>query len=150
MASSRLRDEPIAGPTPSPNRGVYIQPFPPTGEFHQVPKERIDFHPVWVSSDKLLYVPTVGRFSSVAVQTTPKITFGTPTDRPVNIRHDRISSVMRDFDVLTDGRLIITTAATSQNPNRYRHPTARRPELVEVVQRGGEIGIGTWRVSIDV
>ena len=50
-------------------------------------------------------------------RTTPTIAFGTPTDRPVNMRHDRISSEMRDFDVLPDGRLIITTAATSQDPN---------------------------------
>ena len=106
-----------AGPAVSPNRGVYIRPFPPTGEFHQIPKERLDFHPAWLSADRLLYVPTVGRFSTVAVQTTPSITFHTRTDRPVNMRHDRISSEMRDFDVLPDGRLIITTAATSQNPN---------------------------------
>ena len=33
------------------------------------------------------------------------------------MRHDRISSEMRDFDALPDGRLIITTAAMSQDPN---------------------------------
>src|SRR5262249_5211185 len=34
-----------AGNTPSPTRGVYVQPFPPTGALYQVPKEFNDFHP---------------------------------------------------------------------------------------------------------
>ena len=106
-----------SGPTPSPNRGVYVRPFPPTNEFYQIPKERLDFHPVWLSAGRLLYIPTVGRFSAVTVQTTPTFTSSAPTDRPVKIRHERISSEMRDFDVLPDGHLIITTAATSQDPN---------------------------------
>ena len=32
----------------SPDRGVFVQPFPPTGAIYQAPKVLIDFHPVWV------------------------------------------------------------------------------------------------------
>ena len=31
----------------SPDRGVFVQPFPATGAIYQAPKVLIDFHPVW-------------------------------------------------------------------------------------------------------
>ena len=49
----------------SPNRGVYLQPFPPTGELYQVPREYRDFHPAWgATAAELFYIPTVTRCPS--------------------------------------------------------------------------------------
>jgi len=39
-----------------PNRGVFVQPFPPTGALYQAPKVFIDFHPVWAAGgNELVY-----------------------------------------------------------------------------------------------
>ena len=41
----------------SPDRGVFVQPFPPTGAIYQAPKVFIDFHPVWSPNGReLMYV----------------------------------------------------------------------------------------------
>jgi WD40 repeat protein len=104
-----------AGGTPSPNRGVYVQPFPPTGDVFQVPKDRIDFHPAWTGNGDLMYVPTVGQFSIVAFQTKPGVTFGRAVHLPMAARHDRVSTDVRDFDLLRDGRLLITLPGDDQS-----------------------------------
>lgn len=45
----------------SPNRGVYVQPFPATGARYQAPKSRFDYHPAWAPGGKeLFYVPGSG------------------------------------------------------------------------------------------
>ena len=103
-----------AGGTPSPNRGVYVQPFPPTGDVFQVPKERLDFHPAWTANGDLMYVPTVGQFSIVTFQTRPNVTFGRVAHLPMAVRHDRVSTDVRDFDLLPDGRLLITFPGDDQ------------------------------------
>jgi eukaryotic-like serine/threonine-protein kinase len=104
-----------AGGTPSPNRGVYVQPFPPTGEINQLPKERLDFHPVWTANGDLVYVPTVGMFSIVPFHAKPSVTFGRVVRLPIAARHDRVSTDVRDFDLLPDGRLLITLPADEQS-----------------------------------
>jgi Tol biopolymer transport system component len=98
------------GGSPSPNRGVYVQPFPPTGERYQVPKQRLDFHPVWgPDGSQLYFVPTVGRFSVVTVRTKPTVTFTAVVERPVTVAHDRVSTEIRDFDITPEGRFLLTT-----------------------------------------
>jgi Tol biopolymer transport system component len=104
-----------AGGTPSPNRGVYVQPFPPTGDVFQVPKDRIDFHPAWTGNGDLMYVPTVGQFSIVTFQTKPSVTFGRAVHLPMAVRHDRVSTDVRDYDLLRDGRLLITLPGDDQS-----------------------------------
>jgi serine/threonine-protein kinase len=68
----------------SPNRGVYVQPFPATGAIYQLPRQRLDFHPVWSSSGReLIYVPSSasGQLAAVSVTTQPSVTFGSPAVR---------------------------------------------------------------------
>lgn len=43
------------GGVPTPNRGVYVQPFPATGVRYQVPKEYNDFHPAWGATVEQLF-----------------------------------------------------------------------------------------------
>jgi eukaryotic-like serine/threonine-protein kinase len=113
----------------TPNRGVYIQPFPATGEMYQVPKQAIDFHPVWSPDGRdLIYVPlgVSGQLVSVRVTRQPVVSFGTPERLPARVTGDRLSGEMRAYDVLPDGRFIgvITPSAIdgsgSPVPTQFR------------------------------
>jgi serine/threonine-protein kinase len=115
-----------AGGSPSPNRGIYVQPFPPTGERYQVPKQRLDFHPAWgPPASQLFFVPTVGRFSMVTMQTKPAVTFGAVVERPVSVVHDRVSTEVRDFDIMPDGRLLLTTVGDDRSGSANTGPLLR-------------------------
>jgi len=99
-----------AGGQASLNRGVYIQPFPFTGEVHQMPKDQRDFHPTWSpDGTSLLYVPTVGRLSSVAVTRHQTIAFDRPSALPLSTAYTRLSTEFRDYDVLPNGSLVMVT-----------------------------------------
>jgi eukaryotic-like serine/threonine-protein kinase len=114
------------GGTPSPNRGVYVQPFPPNGERYQVPKQRLDFHPAWGStSEQLFFVPTVGRFLLVTLQMKPTLTFTSAVERAVSVSHDRVSTEIRDFDVMPDGRLLLTTVGDERGVTSLAAPQLR-------------------------
>ncbi len=94
----------------SPNRGVYVQPFPPTGELYQVPREYRDFHPAWgATAAELFYIPTIRRLSVVSVQTKPSLTFGKAVNLPTPATQDRASPVVRDYDVMPDGQAFLST-----------------------------------------
>jgi len=94
---------------PNANRGVYVQPFPPTGARHQLPKEGNDFHPAWAATGtELFYRPQTNRFSAVSVQTQPNFVFGKMVSLPRPATPDRSSSDVRDYDVMPDGRLLST------------------------------------------
>jgi Tol biopolymer transport system component len=100
------------GGVPTPNRGVYVQPFPATGVRYQVPKEYNDFHPAWGATvEQLFYIPTSTRLSVVNVQTQPTFTFGKAMNLPAPATRDRISSNVRDYDVMPDGRFVSTVPA---------------------------------------
>jgi hypothetical protein len=101
----------------TPNRGVYLKPFPATSEIHQIPKERLDFHPTWRSANEILYVSTAGVFSAISVQLEPTVMFGRPVRVPTQVRHDRVSSESRDYDVFPDGRLLLTIPGETQSQN---------------------------------
>ena len=93
----------------SANRGVFIQPFPATGERYPVPRTAIDFHPVWsANGNELFYVPAAARpFVAVSVRTQPAISFGIPAAVPDAVDRPRlVLRYERGYDVTPDGRFI--------------------------------------------
>jgi serine/threonine-protein kinase len=97
------------GNLPSPNKGVYVQPFPPNGARYQVPKEINDFHPSWgLSTAELFFTSTSNRLDVVSLQTHPTLKFGQPMTLPRSPSPDRVSSDRRDYDLMPDGRFIST------------------------------------------
>ena len=64
----------------SPDRGVFIQPFPATGVRYPVPKTRIDFHPVWsLDGKEIVHVSAMAQpLVALSVRTEPRISFGSP------------------------------------------------------------------------
>ena len=97
-----------AGGSLSPNRGVFVEPFPPTGEKHQAPKTLIDYHPLWApDGNSIFYVPGSSRpIVSVPVATRPSIAFGAPVELSRGPLPGLISLDMRGYDVLPDGRFL--------------------------------------------
>ena len=94
----------------SPDRGIFVQPFPATGATYQVPKTRLDFHPTWAPSNReIFYVPTTNaaELVGVSVQPQPSLTFGLPSS-VVNVTEPGITSTQpRGYDVLPDGRFLM-------------------------------------------
>ncbi|MEO6236910.1 MAG: hypothetical protein ABIQ52_07895 [Vicinamibacterales bacterium] len=93
----------------SPNRGVYLQPFPATGARYQIPKQQLDFHPVWgPKGAELFYVPTAasGVMAAVSVTTQPSVVFGARASLPARVTASRLSGETRAYDMLSDGRFI--------------------------------------------
>jgi Tol biopolymer transport system component len=103
-----------AGGMLSPDRGVYVQPFPATGEQHQVPRRVLDFHPLWAPDSKsIFYVPSAARATvSVPITTRPSVTFGTPVELPRAPKPLLLSPDVRGYDVLRDGRFISIVPAS--------------------------------------
>ena len=86
---------------------VYVQPFPATGEIHQISKDGENgHHPMWASGGKeLLYVPQVGRLVVVTISATPTFTFSDP--KPVPRRFAVSNPVTeRPWDIAPDGRIL--------------------------------------------
>ena len=108
----------------SANRGVFVEPFPATGEKYQVPKVGVDFHPVWApDGTRIFVVPAAAQpTAAVPVVTRPSIAFGTATVLPRIPRPGLLLSDLRGYDVLPDGRVISTTAGDAAN-------AALRPEV---------------------
>jgi Tol biopolymer transport system component len=103
----------------SPNRGVYVQPFPATGVRYQVPKDSRDFHPAWGANGfQLFYAPTAGRLAVVTMQTTPTVTFGRPVSVPASAMEARLSTNVRDYDVMPDGRVLTIANGFAQSSGR--------------------------------
>ncbi len=95
-------------PLMSPDRGVFVQPFPPTGAIYQAPKVLIDFHPVWSPNGReLMYVSAaaLGQLATVRVVTHDGLTFGEPVTSQFRI-NPRINTQQRAYDVLPDGRFV--------------------------------------------
>jgi serine/threonine-protein kinase len=91
-------------------RGVYVQPFPPTGATYQAPHYgslQLDFHPVWSSDGTgLLYTPSAGALVFVSVATSGGVTFGTPVELRAAVAGARTAGERRAFDVLSDGGFV--------------------------------------------
>jgi Tol biopolymer transport system component len=96
-------------PLVSSDRGVFVQPFPPTGARYQAPKVLIDYHPVWAPNGReLMYVPgaALGQLATVRVTARDGLTFGAPVTSPFRITANRINTQARAYDVLPGGRFI--------------------------------------------
>jgi Tol biopolymer transport system component len=112
-----------AGGSLSPNRGIFVEPYTPTGEKHQAPKTLLDYHPLWAPDGKsILYIPGSSRSTvSVPVTTTPSIAFGTPVELPRSPLPGLLSLDVRGYDVLPDGRFVSVSQESQAG--------AGRPEL---------------------
>jgi hypothetical protein len=93
-----------------------VQPFPPTGERHQIERtlpSDVPHHPAWSpDGTELLFNQRAGMLSVVGVTTSPALVFG----HPVNVPRRFVTgppSMRRSFDVMPDGRLlaVITSGA---------------------------------------
>jgi serine/threonine-protein kinase len=93
----------------SPDRGVFVQPFPATGARYQIPSQRLDFHPVWgAKGNELIFVPSAasGLLAIVTFATQPAVTFGSPVTLQARVTGSRTSGARRAYDVLPDGRFV--------------------------------------------
>jgi len=93
----------------SPDRGVFVQPFPPSGAIYQAPKVLIDFHPVWSPDGReLMYVPAAatGLLATVPVTSHDGLTFGAPVTSPFRITANYLITQARAYDVLPGGRFV--------------------------------------------
>jgi dipeptidyl aminopeptidase/acylaminoacyl peptidase len=117
----------LAGGLVSPNRGVFVEPFPATGEKHQLPKVLIDFHPVWALDGKsiLLVAGSARPTVSVPIVTRPSVTFGAPVELPNAPRPGLLSTDLRGYDVLPEGRIISLSPLTGDAPNAASKPEVR-------------------------
>ena len=104
----------VAGGGLSSDRGVFVEPFPATGEKHQAPKVLIDFHPVWAPNGRsLFYIASSARpMISVPISTQPSVTFGTPVELGRAPNPGVISIDVRGYDVLRDGRIVALARQT--------------------------------------
>jgi dipeptidyl aminopeptidase/acylaminoacyl peptidase len=99
----------VPGAARGPNRGVYVQPFPPTGAIYQLPQRGLDFHPVWTrDGGEIVWVPSasVAQHAVVALSTKGGFTFGSPTAFPARVTGRQTSGQRRLYDILPDGRLV--------------------------------------------
>ena len=114
----------------SPDRGVFIQPFPATGVKHPVPKTRIDFHPVWsLDGKEIVYVSAMAQpFVALSVRTKPRISFGSPAAVSPAVPRPGLTSTDvrgRGYDLLPDGKIL--TLAPVASPDAAA--AALRPEV---------------------
>jgi serine/threonine-protein kinase len=91
----------------SPNRGVFVEPFPPTGQRHQAPRTKgRDYHPVWSRDGTRLFYVADGPepLASVPITNGSGVVFGVPEELSVIPRLQ--SWQPRGYDVLPDGRFV--------------------------------------------
>jgi len=118
------------GGVASPDRGVFIQPFPATGAKYPVPKTRIDFHPVWsLDGKEIVYVSAAAQpFVALSVRTQPGVSFGSPTAVSQTVPRPGLTSGDlrgRGYDLLPGGEFL--TLAPVAVPEITA--TAQRPEI---------------------
>jgi hypothetical protein len=113
---------PAGGGVVTANRGVFVQPYPPTGDVFQAPLQRLDYHPMWGhNGTELLYIPTAasGQIAVVGVRATPTLSFGTVSSVPARVTGRQPSSTKRIHDILPDGRFVgVLSASGSDSSDR--------------------------------
>jgi len=122
----------ISGEPLSSDRGVYIQPFPDASARYQLPRQALDFHPVWnPKGTELVFVPTVvnSRFTVVPTTTQPNVAFGAASSFPAKITADRRSGETRAFDTLPDGRFVGLVPASEEAPTALNEASQIRVVL---------------------
>ena len=107
-----------AGGALSTNRGVFVEPFPPTGVKRQAPKTLLDFHPRWSPDGKhIVYVPGAGRpLVSVPVIVGPPFGYGATAEMPGALIPGLLSVDFRGYDLLPDGRIVSVSSASARAP----------------------------------
>jgi serine/threonine-protein kinase len=111
----------------TPDRGVFVQPFPATGTAYQVPKQGLDFHAAWGSGGaEVVFIVSAasGRIAAMPVSTQPRVTFGTPTILDARVTGERTSGFRRAWDLLPDGRFVGLVRA-SQSDVGFRQADVR-------------------------
>jgi hypothetical protein len=102
-----------SGDPNSPDGGVFVEPVPATGEKHQAPKVRRDYHPVWAPDGKTLFYMSESTLPLVAVPITtrPSFGFGMPIELSRAPRPGLQAWQRRGYDVLPDGRFASVVVA---------------------------------------
>ena len=119
-------------PVISANRGVYIEPFPATGARYQVPKQQLDFHPVWSArGNEIFFVPTAasGHLSVVTLTMQSGIAFGRVSTLTARVTGGHLSSEPRAFDILPDDRFVGILPASERDSPESATPTQIRVVL---------------------
>jgi Tol biopolymer transport system component len=103
------------GGVPSPNRGVFIEPFPPTGAKRQAPKTLLDYHPQWArDGNSIWYVAGANRpLMQLPIKLQPSMTFGTAVEMARAPLPGLLSLDVRGYDVLPDGRIVSVSSAST-------------------------------------
>ena len=109
----------------SPNRGVFVEPFPPNGAKRQAPKRLLDYHPRWApDGNGIWYVPGAARpLVLVPIRLQPSIVFGMPAEMTRAPLPGMLSLDVRGYDVLSDGRIVSVssnTAGAAEFPLEFR------------------------------
>jgi Tol biopolymer transport system component/tRNA A-37 threonylcarbamoyl transferase component Bud32 len=110
------------GSATSANRGIFVQPVPPTGAIYQVPRQIVDFHPVWsASGTELVFTvaATAGQMAAVSVTTAGAVKFGPTVRFPASVTGDRLSRQGRAWDLMPDGRVIGIVPADEAAPRAF-------------------------------
>jgi hypothetical protein len=108
----------FGGDPTSPNAGVFVEPFPATGQRYQAPRLYRDFAPVWGRDGKsILYLPESPGLVSVPIATGPVVTFGKPVELQYAPRPGLQSFEPRGYDVLPDGRVLSVSAVFDDGPS---------------------------------
>ncbi len=97
------------GQVEDPARGVFVQPFPTTGAIFQVPRQLVDFHPMWSADGReLVFLVSTNQrmMASFRVDAAGGMSFGAPTRFPASVSGDALSDEPRSFDLLPDGRML--------------------------------------------
>jgi eukaryotic-like serine/threonine-protein kinase len=90
---------------------VYVQPFPPTGERHQVPFPGEAYHPMWSrDGSELFFSAPPNRLFVTRVSTARGLAFSPPEPLELTSRGGP-TSLPRFHDILPDGRLIAVVPA---------------------------------------
>jgi serine/threonine-protein kinase len=105
----------------SANSGIFVEPFPATGDRYQAPKVERDFHPVWSRDGTALhYVPSVasGQLATVSVIADAGLSFGAPRLVRFPLMAAQLSGAVRAFDTLPDGGFVgpLTDASDALRP----------------------------------
>jgi Tol biopolymer transport system component len=114
----------------SPDRGIFIEPFPATRAKHPVPKMGIDFHPAWSSDGKeIMYVSAVAQpLVAISVRTQPSVSFGSPSPVSPAVPRPGVTSTDvrgRGYDVLPGGKILTLAPVATTG----RAVAAPRPEI---------------------
>jgi Tol biopolymer transport system component len=109
----------------SSERGVFVRSFPSGDRVYQAPRQLVDFHPVWTSDgQELVYVASTstGQMAASKVTVTGGMTFNTASRFPTTVTGERLSTQLRAFDILPDGRFVgpITDEQSRRTVNEIR------------------------------